>query len=745
MSMEPMEFVKQTGTTIIFEEFDKERDNLVTLLTRDEKLLPPDQFKNELMGPDSPFVVKNFEDFMKKFAPAVYESTYNQDGEIRFRYTLEDPGYGCRRIDLKDHSFFQMVMKLLDRKAGSDQGNLDFPYDEFKEALTPRAQMAEYKRLRQNLSSNWNQYQKLLASGEPSAELDRFEENVGANLTKVISNYVNDSPLGMLPLLIADTQSKIDSIKAGQEDADRDTSNIQPCIMELDNHGNLKALPMPEISIQPSNGVVMLEQSTADATLALAEQLREDYRCSAPASLQGNSYVQEMIVNVFAPTQMQRVNSDQLPALQVSKERNQKIYTDSMDSFAKAVTAVVEKLAGVRTFFDHAIHKGALPVGVKIIIANCRADAIVNNSDAKERFREYFDRLSGEKDVNRIWFGVLPGVAFEEKQEAADFNSSQTTFGKGSKRAALKKSAAEPVSQGAAKEMLELLKDARIMTFLSCKASKDTGFMNLTSEQVKKYQDAFGNFNNDYAVFAYPNFTILPEERNTVKIGTELNEYNEEQGKFLRIPGIYLDAAYVAAGMMVGIQNYRMLQDLGFKVNPQYPSVRFDLEEGENAKCVLTRLNRETTTEMDPAALNSILADRFGFAFGDNKIVYNGQTINQCYVLNSRTLQKRDGKYQSIYKTLVRDLVDMILRSLSATVTKSSVNDFLSDYVETWKNDNRDKERCYANRILLKNETIKLNSETSPQLTVRFNKSEEVWPEIQIFSEEADGSGDTEQ
>lgn len=741
MSMEPMEFVKQTATTIIFEEFDKGRDSLVTLLTRDNDLIPPDQFRNELMGPGSPFVVKDFEDFMKKFAPAIYESTYDQDGEIRFRYTLEDPGYGCRKIDLSEHAFFQMVMNLLDRKAGAGEGNLEFPYDELKEALTPQAQMREYKRLRQNLSSNWRQYQKLLASGEPSAELDRFEENVGANLTRVISNYVNDSPLGMLPLLIADTQAKIDSIKADQDDTGEDAGNIRPCMMELDNQGNLKLLPMPEASTQLGDG----REVSADNTLALAEQIREDYRHSAPASLQGNNYVQEMIVSVFTPAQMQRVSSDQLPALQESKKRNQKIYADSLASFTTAVTAVVEKLAGVRTFFDHATHKGKLPADVKIIIANCRADAIVGSPDAKRRFKEYFvDRLSKEKDVNRIWFGVLPGVAVDEDQKEEGGDGPRSTFGRGSRHAAPKKSAGAPVSQSAAREMLDLLKDARIMTFLSCKASKDTGFMNLSENQVKKYRDAFGNFDNDYAVFAYPNFTILPEERSTVKIGTELNEYNEEVNKSLRIPGIYLDAAYAAAGMTVGIQNYKMLQDLGFKVNPQYPSVRFDMEEGDNAKRVLTHLNRETTTEMEPAALDAILEDRFGFAFGDNKIVYNGAAIKQCYVLNARTLRKRDGKYQSIYKTLVRDLVDVILRSLSATVTKSSVNEFLSDYVATWKNDNRDQERFYANRILLKNEDIRLMDENPPQLAVRFNKSEEVWSEIKILSEEADGSGDKE-
>ena len=51
MSLSPMDIVKQTGTTIIFEEFDSDKKDLITLLTKDEDELPIEKFRNLYMKP----------------------------------------------------------------------------------------------------------------------------------------------------------------------------------------------------------------------------------------------------------------------------------------------------------------------------------------------------------------------------------------------------------------------------------------------------------------------------------------------------------------------------------------------------------------------------------------------------------------------------------------------------------------------------------------------------------------------
>lgn len=168
MVMEPMDVVKQTGKTIIFEEFNKDEDkmNLVTLLTRDDEEISLEKFKEALMGKDSELVVESFEEFVDKFSPVIYETVVKTDETSRFVYELDKPKYECTEIKLKDHAFYKMIMALIDRKANTDKGNLEFPYDDLKKALSPEAEMEECKKIRRNLLSNTHEYMRLTDGGE---------------------------------------------------------------------------------------------------------------------------------------------------------------------------------------------------------------------------------------------------------------------------------------------------------------------------------------------------------------------------------------------------------------------------------------------------------------------------------------------------------------------------------------------------------------------------------------------------
>ena len=84
MSLSPMDIVKQTGTTIIFEEFDSNKPDLITLLTKDEDELPIEKFRNLIMGEDSELVVKSFSEFEEKFSPiiSIFYSTFEPSKTI---------------------------------------------------------------------------------------------------------------------------------------------------------------------------------------------------------------------------------------------------------------------------------------------------------------------------------------------------------------------------------------------------------------------------------------------------------------------------------------------------------------------------------------------------------------------------------------------------------------------------------------------------------------------------------------
>ena len=735
MVMEPMDVVKQTGKTIIFEEFNKDEKimDLVTLLTRDDEEISLEKFKEALMGSDSELVVESFAEFVEKFSPTIYETVVKaEDGSTRFVYDLEKPKYACTEIKLKDHAFYKMIMALLDRKASSDKGNLEFPYDDLKKVLSPESEMEECKKIRKNLLSNTREYLRLTESGEPSSEADRFAQNILEIRDKIIDKYQNKSPLALLPLLIADKQSQIDKMKTAEE-PQGESSEVKsiPCNYTFDERGNLQLIEQIE------SDDATIEESHDDGILQLVEVVKDDFQESAPVSFRDNAYVENIVVSVFVPSGGAQLSISDRGELEVAKKQLQDIYKSSLESFAKAVAAVVEKFAGVKSFFDHAAPDGRLPRDVSVIISNCKVDAILNDELAKKRFKKYFSALSREKDINKIWFGIIPAVSSGNVGQST-VRKTADPFGKHSAdSSAVKKDANGLVVLETVKEMLSILTEVKIMTFVNYKADEKTGFIELTDKRVDQYKKDF--VNSEYAVFVYPNFTILPKEKNAVKIGTEWrSEEDMEVGAYITIPGIYLDASYVACGMMVGVQNYSLLKAKGFKVKPKYPCVRFDLEDAENSKRITTHLNRETTTEMQRQVKDAIMEDRFGFVFADNKIIFDGRVLNNSYVINARSLKRdENGKYKSLYKTLVRSLVDQLLRASAENVTDQTVSRFLEDYVDSWKRDNKDEDRKYANRILLEGETIELNP-GKHRLLVTYNKEQEVWDDIVINDSESE-------
>lgn len=581
---------------------------------------------------------------------------------------------------------------------------------------------------------------KLTANGKPSSEANRFAQNIMACRDKIVDKYQNKSPLALIPLLIADKQNQIDTMKLAEESHGEDSDmKAIPCSYSFDERGNLCLI---EQKVSDDEIAEVAEVATNGDVTRLVTVVKADFRKSAPLAIRENDYITNLVVNVFVPSGGAQLTTQNRGELENAKKQLQDIYSSSLESFTKAVAAVVEKFAGVKSFFDHATCDGRLPKDVSVIIANCKVDSILNDETAKKRFKKYFGALSAEKDVNKIWFGIIPAVAYGNDTVAISEESLNPLdpFGKlSSENVSVQKNANDLVSLNTVKEMFAILSEVKIMTFVNYKAGEKTGFVELTDARVNEYKKDFESVNSEYAVFTYPNFTILPKERNTVKIGTEyIAEENRNVGAYVVVPGIYLEASYVACGMMVGIQNYRLLQNKGYKVKPKYPCVRFDLEVSENSKRVTTKLNRETTTEMQKQTKDAIMEERFGFVFADNKIIYDGKVLNNSYILNARSLKRDDkGKYKNLYKTLVRNLVDQLLRASSENVTDESVRQFLVDYVDTWKRDNKDEDRKYANRILLEGETIDLD-QGKHRLQVTFNKEQEVWDDIVINDSESE-------
>ena len=754
MSLSPMDIVKQTGTTIIFEEFDSDDNkmDLITLLTKDDEKLPIEKFRNLIMGENSELVVKSFSEFEEKFSPIIYETMVLANGKAKFVYKLDKPKHGdFTKINLKDHAFYKMIKNILDGKSHSDNANLDFNYDEFKKALSPKESLEECKKIRKRLLANTKEYIQLVESGKPnSVEKKRLEKNIVAIRKKIIDKYDNKSPLNLLPILIADKQTQIDALNEVKNPVLGNLefeSKITSCKPVFNEKGLIEF-----VNVEENVDIEMHTESKDQEYLeTVAGVLKNDFISYAPAEYKDNDFVAGMIANAYTGGGGKSVYSTDLIKIEEEKAELQKIYKGAQESFAKAVIDTVQRFIGVKSFFDHAAYKGKLGRNIKLIVANCKFNKLLADDVAKERFKFYFNAFSNEKDVNRIWFGIVPSVRLDVSTKGADSSENITcsgdAFGPMHNTSDKVKEIDDSGSQlDSLNEMLSLLSDAKIMAFTNDKAGKDTGFVSINADKVRKYDDDLWNVNSEYAVFCYPNFTILPEEKTAVKIGYKLDEYNSKGDEYCELPGVYLDSSYVACGMVVGIQNYEFLKSKGFNVDSRFPCVRFSLEDEEHSKIITTNLNRETTTEMLKETKAAMSEYRFGFAFADNRIIYKDKILNNSYVINERTL-KRDtnGIYKPVCWTLVKNTIDQMLRSIDDNLSRKTFNIFQKEYLDSWKRDSKDDCKRFDNRIILDGETIDIDktegSANKLILKITFNGEPQRYDDIVFTEQTEDNNG----
>ena len=753
MSLSPMDIVKQTGTTIIFEEFDSDDNkmDLITLLTKDDEKLPIEKFRNLIMGENSELVVKSFSEFEEKFSPIIYETMVLANDKAKFVYKLDKPKHGdFTKINLKDHAFYKMIKNILDGKSHSDNANLDFNYDEFKKALSPKESIEECKKIRKRLLVNTKQYNELIESGIPSVEIKRLEKNIVEIRKKIIDKYDNKSPLNLLPILIADKQRQIDFFNeqqntvSGSLGSETKVIRCTPVFTEKGNIGYKKYEDKDE-----ANEVKVPAESKEQTYLeTVAGVLKKDFKTYAPAEYKDNNFVAGMIADAYTGGGGKTVISTDLIKIEEEKAKLQDIYKDSQESFAKAVIDIVQRFIGVKSFFDHAAYKGKLGRNIRLIVANCKYNKLLADDVAKERFKFYFNAFSNEKDVNRIWFGIVPSVRFDDcgSDSSVDNTCSGGAFGEINPSSDKVKKMDDSGSQlDSLKEMLSLLTDAKIMAFTNDKAGKDTGFVSINADKVRDYDDALKSVNSEYAVFCYPNFTILPEEKTAVKIGYKLVS-DSKRDEYCVLPGVYLDSSYVACGMVVGIQNYEFLKSKGFNVDSRFPCVRFSLEDEEHSKIITTNLNRETTTEMLKETKAAMSEYRFGFAFADNRIIYKDKILNNSYVINERTL-KRDtnGIYKPVCWTLVKNTIDQMLRSIDDNLSRKTFNIFQREYVDSWKRDGKDDSKRFDNRILLDGETVTTDEDKDSAnklyLQITFNGEPQRYEDIVFTEQTEDNNG----
>lgn len=736
----------QTCKTIIFEEFNRDVDDLYTILENAD-----DPNSNKLVEKIEELSVSSFAEFMKKFAPKVYEVCQSIDGKIRFFYTFDKEqlkNVHCVEREIADQVYFQMLSRLYAEKGTGGSSNLKFNDDEILDMLTPKQEIQAARNLRKKLEYNLKEYYRAQEKGENTEE---FSDKIKDCRRKIISQY-SGTQSTLIPILIEDLKTKRKQLTASKKAVEGSGEAVgligagKSGELYIDGEGRLQLAPPKE-----EKSVALIEQNPGQTTAVvvktdigekLSQMVASDYDKKAKNA---NDFVKSLIVSTYAPTKpvaVEGFTTDQINTKLVEYDERinelEEIYCKAKENFINEFSQIIESLMGVKIFFDHATVDGGetakLPESV--IIANCKVSKLLGIED---KFKSFIKHRGKDQIASKIWFAILPNV-MEKNLAKKAVNRSDDPMGDidefeidDDEQDAINNS--DYTSVNSALKFLQIMKEARIVTVMNIRQKAGNTFADLTVDEVREKMSRLPN-DNPYAVYAYPNFT-LTRERPGFK---PFKPYSE---RTIALPGIYIDAAYPAAGLLVASQQPNYLEKHGFKghVNRENVCVRIDFEREDVKKNLVTKFNRESELRWSEALRTEISRSMFGFVFCSDEVYDEGKPIKNSYVFCARSLQKnKQGFYRPIYQTLMEDYVAQCLNA-GISHRRDAVDKFIRTTVREWSSqNNRASLKDNVNLILLSGEDIVIDEEQK-KVVIKFINDESTVDDFSISSEDVANEG----
>ncbi len=665
-----MEIINQTNRTILFEEINPEKLDLITLVgdvkgidsLNDEKVKEINQH----------LLVKNFEEFLDKFSPSVY-SFYNAANQ-KVIYTLKKPENipdDCiSEIKLdQNNDFLKMLFTLIDTKRSQGIKNVDFRFEKVLDMISPKKVMEDIKQVRKEIHYLYNKYEEL-------EEADPKKLDVGDKLNykfeEASQNYNN--VLAMLPLAIEDIKTRL---LFGQSQEENKAQAIQIGILTIGDNGELKIIEAPK---SDSTALMVMDESRNNGLVSV---FQEDYDAVTESP---SAYVKDLVVRTFCP----------LPATMTEIDIKREVenyntylefYKSAKDDFVKAAKPLVEKILGVKMFFDQYAtkNKGMQP---KLLITNNKPDMTVKSNNVP-RLETYLNTVNAKNDFSdTIWLGIVPAIGIES---SVNIKARRERF-KGNEKIVKE----EGNTLESLTALLQILKKYRVQIFFNFEAVEETTFNSVATAGVEKYMEKCEPMTRqDYSEFAIPcmpNFTIIPKDKSGVIIdskmvtteeGVKLSKEKEDILK-LWIEGVYVDASYVAAGIVAAYQCPDFLKEFFRNVSMDYPGVRFDIESGDNNLTVTTTMAKEISGFTNNIK-ESINRRSFGFIFSSENAQLQGKDIKRITVYKARSLALTEGGFDCIYKTLVSTYIERILRFLTIDFKQDNIEKFFSNNPKSQK------------------------------------------------------------
>mgnify|MGYP007057029144 CR=1 FL=1 len=681
-----MDVITQTNRTILFTEINPECLNLLTLIgdVRGKTSLDDDKIKEI----NKELAVSSFPEFLEKFSPVVYSWCDASTGKIQYSTVRPEhiPQNCITEIPLNEmNDLLNMLITLLDAKDAQGVANVDFQFGKILEMISPKKIMEDIRQVRREIQYTYGKYMEL-DDGDPK-RLD-LGDTLNYQFEQASQNYNN--VLAMLPLAIEDIKTRL---LLGDGESRQGGPDFKAGLLSMGEDGELKILEMKQ---EESTQLAVVDD---EVNLSLMDAFREDYDA---LNENPSGYVRDLVVRTFCPlssTMESNVNRE----LEVGNYNTYlEFYKQSKNDFVKVVKPLIEKILGVKTFFDQyrVKEKGMQP---KLLITNIPLEMMVKSSNLP-RLITYLNTTNDKNEFdNTIWFGIVPDV---ELNQTAGGKLQRVRFA-GNKRE--EKQGTNSMESLAA--LMNAIEPYKISTFFSFCTSEETTFNYISTEGIQIFKDKctplMKKTYSEFVIPCIPNATIIPKDKSGLVLDKKM--VMDEEGNValsaekddvmkMWLEGIYVSAAYEAAGIVAAWQCPEYLKQRFKDTSMEYPGVRFDIEADDNALLATTSMTKEISGFTN-AIKNSINHTGFGFVFSSDNAQYKGQEIKNITVYKARNLLSKGNEFEPIYKTLVVTYIERMLRFYSADFKQDKIEKFFSNNPNSQKS-RWDANRQYVNSIL---------------------------------------------
>lgn len=283
-------------------------------------------------------------------------------------------------------------------------------------------------------------------------------------------------------------------------------------------------------------------------------------------------------------------------------QRVRTLYIAAVRLFWKQAKPLIQTMLGIREFFRQyevmppvekspyrrisaqQEEKRIEPMRPVLLISNCRAD-ILQQEENRSRLRIFLETVN-EKNFysSTIWYAIVPGVSHSEWAK----NGIRERFATGRENMEY-----ASVSKEDAFTLTDILSEYAIQSFISLECNNSAGFRKLKNDGMESFEKAFEFLDKieqkEFLVPCFPNFTVVPERYMYFEVAEASNTRQK-----IWLDGIWIEAAYVAAGLVAACQCPAYLSRF-YKDNTdiEVPGVAYSLSQDGHNERTVTTMSRE--------------------------------------------------------------------------------------------------------------------------------------------------------